>query len=63
MTYNPVTCSMQDFMSRMNHFDVVALRFASPYNRTQFNQLYAISTDSLHQAMGYRAEHLQEDQF
>ena len=63
MTFSTATCSMQDFWSRMNHFDTVLLGCIMPSDRVKFNTAYQVAADSLHQAMGYRAEHLQEDRF
>ena len=57
-TYNPATCSDQDWATRMASFDAKLAHWG--IGRTARNEAYQRFAEQLHKAMGYRAEHADE---
>jgi len=61
MTFNPATCSNQDFAARLCHSHQMCAEVARERgDRSAAERNDALAAEYLHAAMGYRREHSDE---
>jgi hypothetical protein len=56
MSFSIVSCSAQDFATRMAYYDSFNVRYGMG-DRASDNMVYARFAANIHAAMGYRADH------